>query len=859
MKKIIKNLKKFLGGNKKGSLNTQSKDPIENEKHIEDLIDKIVHNPDEIFNITNDDINLLVSCLHPSCYKGKVLPLWAEGKISCFFKIPENNKNYIITEIFDKYKKRFSEIKVPSTILSIQDLEIPHNKKFKQSYSNKALDLLGKQNSKNDPLGLFVTSRLPKTKLKIKLKHKNKISEVIIKIGSWNDKILQWQNDFKKANFLTTKQAILARKEFSWEFFFSGQISNLKVNQIRNNEITEYKPKTLIQNFLELDSEYPVHEWAEHLTTRIEQLVKPEIRKNNKGIFSTFKKSFLSFNYELPKSGKYKDIKTLKIFDYVEDEFFIGGHSPSNGDVMIEVSRTDVTNKSKEKKKKLKSQDDLTSFLVNTSPGTNLDITFKRKDGTKAISVIKTKNFDEFCRSLVKDWGKEIGNYSQAEIAVKAARQSYLIGYPDFSDKIFEDIKKSPLEDLAKSKYVNEDEIDNETNYNSIDFTLSKEKISGQMSFLLKFDEWPSIENFLSNETKLFLNVFIYDVTDLDADEITRRQEEYLDIDSYFIKDSHILKTNSPGWSVGNDNLVQSKEILSQLDLPDELAFPFNVITFPKGGKRKLNFRVFITNEKIKYDELSGRPIINGLINCRPDEFEFMNDYEFDPYSDYEDIKVYGTKTIEAEYKLPGYLEKNRKETSYLKSIIATNLVLLREKNLKNAFKVIKDEFMYDNNGYDYNERPIFQTLNLVKAYNCLKENNLKLKINFKEIRNKTLINEKYNIIDTLLNLSTRDDKFYANEDDFLNNVASQLELDNKKYLEIKKQKTINAKMVNFSNKNEEEMFGINKQMSKDEKIKTLRSEYSRWNALTNHSDKTKREKARNMRDLAAKLRSQIN
>ena len=166
---------------------------------------------------------------------------------------------------------------------------------------------------------------------------------------------------------------------------------------------------------------------------------------------------------------------------------------------------------------------------------------------------------------------------------------------------------------------------------------------------------------------------------------------------------------------------------------------------------------------------------------------------------------------------------------------------------------------MYDNNGYDYNERPIFQTLNLVKAYNCLKENNLKLKINFKEIRNKTLINERYNIIDTLLNLSTRDDKFYANEDDFLNNVASQLELDNKKYLEIKKQKTINAKMVNFSNKNEEEMFVINKQMSKDEKIKTLRSEYSRWNALTNHSDKTKREKARNMRDLAAKLRSQIN
>ena len=65
--------------------------------------------------------------------------------------------------------------------------------------------------------------------------------------------------------------------------------------------------------------------------------------------------------------------------------------------------------------------------------------------------------------------------------------------------------------------------------------------------------------------------------------------------------------------------------------------------------------------------------------------------------------------------------------------------------------------------------------------------------------------------------------------------------------------------MINFSNKNEVEIFGINNQMSKDEKIKTLRNEYSRWNALTNHSDKIKREKARSMRDLAAKLRSQIN
>ena len=54
-------------------------------------------------------------------------------------------------------------------------------------------------------------------------------------------------------------------------------------------------------------------------------------------------------------------------------------------------------------------------------------------------------------------------------------------------------------------------------------------------------------------------------------------------------------------------------------------------------------------------------------------------------------------------------------------------------------------------------------------------------------------------------------------------------------------------------------VFGINKDMSKDEKLKLLRKEYSRWNALTNNSDKLIRERAKEMRDLAASLRSEYN
>ena len=45
--------------------------------------------------------------------------------------------------------------------------------------------------------------------------------------------------------------------------------------------------------------------------------------------------------------------------------------------------------------------------------------------------------------------------------------------------------------------------------------------------------------------------------------------------------------------------------------------------------------------------------------------------------------------------------------------------------------------------------------------------------------------------------------------------------------------------------------------MKKEEKLKVLRKEYSRWNALTNNSDKAIRERAREMRDLAASIRKE--
>ena len=70
---------------------------------------------------------------------------------------------------------------------------------------------------------------------------------------------------------------------------------------------------------------------------------------------------------------------------------------------------------------------------------------------------------------------------------------------------------------------------------------------------------------------------------------------------------------------------------------------------------------------------------------------------------------------------------------------------------------------------------------------------------------------------------------------------------------------TTAAKVLEKLDEADESVFGINKDMSKDEKLKLLRKEYSRWNALTNNSDKLIRERAKEMRDLAASLRSEYN
>jgi hypothetical protein len=128
-----------------------------------------------------------------------------------------------------------------------------------------------------------------------------------------------------------------------------------------------------------------------------------------------------------------------------------------------------------------------------------------------------------------------------------------------------------------------------------------------------------------------------------------------------------------------------------------------------------------------------------------------------------------------------------------------------------------------------------------------------------KEIRNNSKIDERYEIINLLLNIATNDDTLIAKENNFIDNVAKKLELNQNKYQEIKRIETASLKSVDFGDQADESIFGITKDMDNKEKCKILRQEYSRWNSQTNNNDKTKRNRAKEMTILAANLRKQYN
>ncbi len=698
----------------------------------------------------------------------------------------------------------------------------------------------------------FTIKKKDKSKeIKIKIKLINSIKAIAISKKSCEDHYL------KKAGSLLFKEWVLTDYGANHEDWNKRREDIMKLETIAER----FSDARFIEN-----SDY-IKDWTNKDAKLLTSLLKPEYKDIN------FKLNFFSliFNSKIISKLKNLNLKKDCCYSFILTGKVIGGDWDK--DVPANVKNFEKLVSIKDKKKEVfvdEISEASLNFFFNEMINKKKDIFIKYKSDKKFWSFSNEKKAElstklsqgfEGIAYFLEYWfeSKYKFNKAKVKLAVDDFCKSFFLEYPDFNLERIKEIEKMDLKD--------EPEYD-EDNYGSdykdkiyISTSVSKKKVAGKESFVVKLNNLPTdeeIENYTIEGKKIYLKIYVYDVTDLDEDKYFKIQDNGEDTGQYFLNNCHVVKTEDLSWSEGNGILVQSTELetygMKQLY---ELAFPYSKLKLPKYGKRKLSFRTFICTEDQKFDENNGRFITYDNPTFRAEEY-FLDSYSegFDEYNDYTDILSYSSSEIEVEYKQPGYLEINKRKYNDLKIALSLALNQDDKNNQKANLKKIKDSVRYG----DYTvEGNIHKILSLKKNYEKSVNEKLNLDNILKDLKKNSVIHERYEIIDFLLNLATEDETFNSKENKFIDKVSKELELNKDKYQEIKKQKTSAVKFVDFGEEVEESVFGINKDMTKDEKLKILRKEYSRWNALTNNTDKMIRERAKEMRDLAANLRSQYN
>ena len=147
----------------------------------------------------------------------------------------------------------------------------------------------------------------------------------------------------------------------------------------------------------------------------------------------------------------------------------------------------------------------------------------------------------------------------------------------------------------------------------------------------------------------------------------------------------------------------------------------------------------------------------------------------------------------------------------------------------------------------------------VIQAYDELKDKRLSMSKIVEELNNKATSAQKYEAMKFLLEIAGSDDKLGIAEDTLLNKTAKALNLDLKHFQEMKSVAIANISDIEHSETMDETVFNLTEDMSKSDKCKRLREEYSKWNRQTNNSNEGIRNRAKKMVELAANLRKKYS
>ena len=579
-------------------------------------------------------------------------------------------------------------------------------------------------------------------------------------------------------------------------------------------------------------------------------------------------------------------LKLFATYDKNKIYLFLNEYSFKKGNQILSITSEDKSKKIEFKKlikdKKilsyLKSNKDavdldsclkplITGYFI---PGTKMLIEFKNHKNEKKLKSVSLCNFDDHLifrsKCLLNLSKTDPADFppERLNLYFKEFKLRFLIGYDTPVDvlNIFTKATDTKLETSCSKAKVNNKKVF---------------KVSCNLAFAQHYlyGEVQNIEDYK-------VITFILDTTDLTEEKYLRARDN----DDLFQSINNFtapLKSISENWGMGEDLILYQerslKEILdwSRRFNSDLYVFPYDEISLPYHGERTLEFRTYICQKDIQYKDnplrdeeeqqfKNGRPLPDQIVfdkydqafeNCleeklkfEPDEFDYHNHREFG----YHKILKYHSCEININNRQRGYLELN-KDLFYQATSQSGLALMSLNGEAKDALPSIKAWIRHKDP--DTHKTRALKTLQLKKAYEYFSPE--KADGYLQSVTNNSKIFERYEAMDLLLDIAVEDDMFSQKESQFLDKAAHIFNLNLSRYNDLKSVKIATVKNVEQSKSIDESILGLNDSMSKEEKCKALRKEFSKWNAQTNNNDVTIRKRAKQLVELAAKLRTEYN
>lgn len=293
-------------------------------------------------------------------------------------------------------------------------------------------------------------------------------------------------------------------------------------------------------------------------------------------------------------------------------------------------------------------------------------------------------------------------------------------------------------------------------------------------------------------------------------------------------------------YHVDNTGLFGMCETLPAADpttyLPESLSFgsvPKEWLQYPYKGKRTIRALAFVVDAAC--DESNLESIKGNLIHYASDTSTLdVSDIGYaDNYENRDKINELSIDLCMLMAASDGSLDQN--EIDVMKDWARLRYILIEDESEKSAMK--NKISSYIKNSYQRAKKKELNKDTIIKDIN--------------EIFDTTA---KYNLIELLLEVAGADDVFAKEEDKFLSRIATDLSLDLSTINEMKNKVVIGIKKVDSSEDTSESLLGLTDDMTNEEKRKSLRKSYAKWNAQTTHKDITIRQRANEMIEIIAKL-----